>query len=289
MSEQKQHKLSKEEFAKMMSEKRQSLFNIANEQVEKAVESADNFLTYLNLKSQFDYTVTNTLLVMAQNPNATQLKDISHWREENRYIRKGQKGIQILEPSEYTRKDGTPGITYNPKYVFDIAQLQGKDNHINAPEYSCDEIISAVIYKNDILPEIVNQEIKIPERVYYNPETNKIMVKEGLEEKTMINGLIREYCYVEYMDQNMTRDECSFQAECSAYMISKKYGIGDYNTMFLSSCNEHFFSMNPKEIKEELETISRITDNVSTNIKYGLYAQQEQSKQKEKETGEHER
>ena len=65
MNEQKQHKWSKEEFAKMMNEKRQSLFNMANEQVEKAVESADNFLTYLNLKSQLDYTVTNTLLVMA--------------------------------------------------------------------------------------------------------------------------------------------------------------------------------------------------------------------------------
>lgn len=38
MNEQKQHKWSKEEFAKMMNEKRQSLFNMANEQVEKAVE-----------------------------------------------------------------------------------------------------------------------------------------------------------------------------------------------------------------------------------------------------------
>lgn len=45
--------------------------------------------------------------------------------------------------------------------------------------------------------------------------------------------------------------------------------------------------MNPKEIKQELENISRVTDSVSTNIKYGLYAQQEQTKQKE--TGEHER
>ncbi len=289
MNEQNQHKLSKEEFAKMMSEKRQSLFNMANDQVEIAVESGDNFLTYLNLKSLLDYTVTNTLLVMAQNPKATQLKDISHWREDNKYIRKGQKGIQILEPSEYTRKDGTPGITYNPKYVFDISQLQGKDNHVSPPEYSPNEILSAVIYRNEILPEVIKEDMKIPERVYYDPESQKILVKDGLDLKVMINGIIREYCFIEYMSQGMTRDECSFQAECSAYMISKKYGVGDYNTMFLSSCNEHFFSMNPKDIKEDLENISRVTNNVSTNIKYGLYAQQEQSKQKEKQTGEHER
>ena len=287
MSEQKQHRLSKEEFAKMMNEKRQSLFNMANEQVEKAVESADNFLTYLNLKSQLDYTVTNTLLVMAQNPNATQLKDISHWREDNKYIRKGQKGIQILEPGEYTRKDGSVGISYNPKFVFDISQLQGKNNHIHAPEYSTKEILSALIYKKDILPEIIEQDTKSFERVYFDPESQKILVKDGLDPKVMINGIIREYCMIEYMDMGATREEASFQAECSAYMISRRYGIGDYNTMFISSSNEHFFSMNPKEIKQELENISRVTDSVSTNIKYGLYAQQEQTKQKE--AGEHER
>ena len=289
MSGEKQHRLSKEEFAKMMSDKRNTLFNMANEQTEKAVESADNFLVYLNLKSKLNYTVTNTLLVMAQNTKATQLKDITRWREDNKYIRKGQKGIQILEPSEYIRSDGTTGITYNPKYVFDIAQLQGKKTSLNIPKYSYDEILSAVIYRNEILPEIVSQDTKIPERVYFDTESQKILVKEGLDAKTMINGIIREYCCIEYMNHGMSRDECSFQADCSAYIISRRYGVGDYNTMFLSSCNEHFFSMNPKEIKQELENISRVTDSVSTSIKYGLYAQQEQGRQNEVETGAHER
>ena len=89
MNEQKQQKLPKKEFAKLMSERRNFLFNMANEQVEKAVESGDSFLTYLNIKSQFDYTVTNTLLVMAQNPKATMLKDIAQWRDNNQYIKKG--------------------------------------------------------------------------------------------------------------------------------------------------------------------------------------------------------
>lgn len=289
MSEAKQHRLSKEEFAKMMKDKRQLLFDMANKQVEKAVESADNFLIYLNLKAQFNYTVTNTLLVMAQKPKAIQLKDISHWREDNKYIRKGQKGIQILEPVEYVRNDGSTAVAYTPKYVFDISQLQGTNNQVILPKYSYDEILSAIIYQNDILPEVVSQATNIPQQVYFDPEAQKIFVKEELETKIMVNGIIREYCCVEYMNQGMTRDECSFQADCSAYVISRKYGIGDYNTMFLSSCNEHFFSMNSKEVKQELENINRITNIISANIKYGLYDQQEQSRQKEVETGDHER
>lgn len=289
MSEGKQHRLSREEFAKMMSDKRQLLFDMANDQIEKAVESADNFLIYLNLKAQFNYTVTNTLLVMAQKPKAIQLKDISHWRDENKYIRKGQKGIQILEPVEYVRNDGSTAVTYNPKYVFDVSQLQVKNSLETVPRYRDDEILSAIICQNEILPEIVDKDVNIPEQVYFDSESQQILVREGLDTKTMINGIIREYCCIEYMNQGVSRDECSFQADCSAYVISKKYGIGHYNTMFLSSCNEHFFSMNPKEIKQELEYINRITNTVCTNIKYGLYIQQEQSKQKETETGEPER
>lgn len=289
MSEQKQHKLPKEEYAKMMSERRKLLFDMANEQIEKAVESGDSFLTYLNVKSQFDYTVTNALLVMAQNPKATMLRDITHWRDNNRYIKKGEKGIQILEPVEYIRKDNQPGISYNPKYVFDISQLQGKDNHISPPDYRTEEILSALIYRTEIQPKLVDENAMMPERVFYDPDTQIISVKKGLDVKNMVNGLLREYCLAEFMEQGYTREEAVFNAECSAYMLSKKYGIGEYNTLFLSSCTEHFFSMDPKEIKAELENISSVSNNISSRMKSGLYAQQEQSRQKEKNVGEHER
>ena len=99
-----------------MKEKRQSLFAMANEQTLKAVESPESYLQYLRLQSTLDYTVTNTLLVMAQQPNATMLKDYTHWREMDKFVRKGEKGISILEPgNEYQRHDGTIGISYNPK------------------------------------------------------------------------------------------------------------------------------------------------------------------------------
>ena len=35
-------------------------------------------------------------------------------------ITKGAKSIAILEPVEYTRADGSPGISYNVKKVFEI-------------------------------------------------------------------------------------------------------------------------------------------------------------------------
>ena len=62
-------KIPKEEYAKKMQEWRNQLFSLANQQTLTAVESPQNYKTYLDLQSRLDYTVTNTLLVMAQYPD----------------------------------------------------------------------------------------------------------------------------------------------------------------------------------------------------------------------------
>ena len=60
-----------------------------------------------------------------QYPQATQLKDFDDWGKDNVKITKGAKSISILEPVEYTRADGSPGISYNVKKVFDVTQTNG--------------------------------------------------------------------------------------------------------------------------------------------------------------------
>ena len=41
-------------------------------------------------------------------------------------VNKGAKSLSILEPVEYTKNDGSTGIAYNVKKVFDVAQTSGK-------------------------------------------------------------------------------------------------------------------------------------------------------------------
>ena len=54
------------------------------------------------------------------------LKDFDDWGKDNVKITKGAKSISILEPVEYTRADGSPGISYNVKKVFDVTQTNGR-------------------------------------------------------------------------------------------------------------------------------------------------------------------
>ena len=127
-NERKQSKLSKEEYAKQMKYKRNHLYKLAEVQTGEVVSSPQKYLQFLNLMARLDYTVTNALLIMAQNPDAKMLKDGKHWRDSGFYIKKGAKGIQVLEPTgEYQREDGSYGTNYNPKYLFDVSQINTKE------------------------------------------------------------------------------------------------------------------------------------------------------------------
>ena len=276
-------RLSKEEYGKMMKEKRKSLFAMANEQTLKAVESPESYLQYLRLQSTLDYTVTNTLLVMAQQPNATMLKDYTHWREMDKFVRKGEKGISILEPgNEYQRHDGTIGISYNPKTVFDISQL--KDKHmtpLSPTQFSIKELVGAIVHRVDIKPKVVSEESELPKDVYFDREQNELFVKKGLEPETMLIGLIREYCHVECADQFNSRSEARFMAESAAYMIANKYGLTHYDKGFANNIYHHFEGKEQKDIKGELERIKSLKDRVSERMEHGIYVQQQNRQEKQ--------
>lgn len=283
-----ENRMSKADFAKMMQERRKALFDMANDQVEKAVESSQQYKIYLDLQSRLGYTPTNTLLVMKQNPKATLLKDIVHWREEQKYIKKGEKGIQILEPgNEYVTKNGNRKISYNPKYVFDISQISGLNNPPTPATYETSELVSSLLYRADVQPEVVTDDSKLPSKVYFDPESNKIYVKAGQTQAELLHGLIREYCVVEFSNKDRDRQQTMFLSESCAYMISNKFGLENRNTLFLNDCNEHFFSKEPNEIKREFEQMRKVFSKISNRVEQGLYAQQEQTKQKNKEVGDH--
>ena len=78
---------------------------------------------HLHCQSRMDrYSAANALLIYSQYPQATQLKDFNDWGKDNVKITKGAKSVSILEPVEYTRADGSPGISYNVKKVFDVTE-----------------------------------------------------------------------------------------------------------------------------------------------------------------------
>ena len=68
------------------------------EQGVKDVYSSDNFRKYLSCCSKFhSYSLNNTLLILAQKPDATLVAGYNAWqRNFNRHVDKGERGLIIL-------------------------------------------------------------------------------------------------------------------------------------------------------------------------------------------------
>lgn len=272
-NESKQPRLSKEEFAKQMKERRTQLYDMANQQTKEVTSSPEKYQQFLDLLSRLDYTVTNTLLVMAQKPQAVMLKDSLHWRENKLYIKKGEKGIQILEPTgEYQRNDGTFATNYNPKYVFDASQINTKEILYTEPQMDIESVITGLTYDSPVsLQQLDNFEGG--ESVFYSHDSNCIFYAKDLSPQQLIQGLAREYCYVEFDRQysDYSRDAHQFFVESSAYILCKKYGIPVEDTRFTNHVTSYFAGMESKDIKDELGYIKNLCEDVSERIDRGIY------------------
>ena len=118
----------KAEWAAQKQAQRKEAYELIDNTCAEMMISGDSFRQYLDVQGRFDrYSVANAILVSAQMPEATQLKDYNTWKQSRVYVNKDAQKVVILEPSkEYTRNDGTKGISYNAKVVYDISKHQQK-------------------------------------------------------------------------------------------------------------------------------------------------------------------
>src|SRR6266851_2600157 len=65
----------------------------------EGILTSDGFTAYLRTMARFPtYSVNNTLLILAQRPDATQVAGYRRWQELGRQVMKGETGIKILVP-----------------------------------------------------------------------------------------------------------------------------------------------------------------------------------------------
>ena len=105
---------------------------------------SETLAAYLGAMARFhNYSFGNILQIARQRPAATRVAGIRTWNELGRFVKKGEKGIQILAPvtgfrrkKAETERDATADTETKPQpvligfravYVFDYAQTEGVD------------------------------------------------------------------------------------------------------------------------------------------------------------------
>ena len=174
-------RLSKEEYAEKMKAEKEAVYQMADDTAKAIVSDPEKFKAFLDTQSRLDrYSAVNALLIFKQLPEASQLKNFDDWSKDNVKIQKGAKSISILEPVEYAKRDGTTGISYNVKKVFDVSQTNGKRPPAPTVNRDPKALITVMLDSSPVEVEATN-ELPYPNMAaFYNNEEQTLYVKRDV-------------------------------------------------------------------------------------------------------------
>ena len=263
-AEQNHTQLSKEEYSAKKKSERDAVFELSDNTALEVAADSGMFCQYLDVQSKFDrYSAVNTLLLMAQMPEATRIADFDTWKNKGGYVKTGETAISILEPHEYTKEDGAPGTGYNIKKVFDISQVDTRRIKPSPaqPTYTDRQLLQALISKAPMkISGVENLSGNLG--AYTDPDTGEVFVRKGMEFADSFRSVAQELCYAEVQrDGNNTADP-SFTAYSAAYILCKKYGVESKDFDF-ETAPGMFRGFEAKDIKQELSAIRDAADSIS--------------------------
>jgi hypothetical protein len=272
---------SKEEYAAKKQAERGAVYALADNAALEVSTDSNRFKQYLDVQAQFDrYSSVNALLIMAQKPEATRLGDFDYWKNQGGFVKQEQKGISILEPGdEHEREDGTIGVYYNIKKVFDVSQVDTrKVKSVPTPKYTERQLLQALISKAPMKITGVD-EMPGSGGTRTDPETGEIQVLKGMEFSDTFRSVAYELCNTESTRADSVADP-QFTAYCASYVLCKKYGVDtkDYN---FNSAGHMLSGMDAKAVKYELSQIRDAANAVSGRMEKQLDAVQKLARAQE--------
>ena len=279
-------KLSKEEFAEMKRAEKEAVYKMADDTALDIVSNPEKFKAYLDTQSQMNrYSAVNALLIYHQLPEATQLKDFEDWGKDNVRVKKGAKSISILEPVDYTKKDGTPGVSYNVKKMFDVSQTNAKKPP--APSINRDprDLITTMLDSSPVEVQGTN-ELPYPNMAaFYNNEKQVLYVKRDVGDSVAVAQCVAQelgHAQLSINSDRYSRSDMGFDAVCIGYMLCRKYGV-DTQNFAINRIPEHLKNAKPQEIRGELTKMRVAMSEIHSRIADELYKKkQERSKDYER-------
>ena len=200
-------------------------------------------------------------------------------------IVKGAKSISILEPVEYARQDGTTGISYNVKKMFDVSQTNGRQTPAVSVNRDPKALITTMLDACPVEVEATN-ELPFPNMAaFYNNEKQTLYVKRNVGDSVAVAQCVAQelgHAQLSINSDTYSRRDMGFQAVCIGYMLCKKYGV-DTQNFAIDRIPESLKEKEPKEIRAELSKTRNAMSEINSRISEELYRKkQERSKEHER-------
>lgn len=283
-------RLSLEEWQEMKRAERENLFNEINETSMSLTKDPEKLRTFLDVQSRNNrYSVANCLTLLKHCPEASKLRTFEDWQADNSpnktnnvFVKKNQTAIPVLEPYDYQKDDGTTGVGYNIKKMFDVSQTNAKGTPAVSINNNPEDIVKALINTSSVNMEVVEELPEASMGAFYNNDKQTLFIQKGFTDNiTLFRCLVRELGHAEISIKNdvYSRRETDFSAKCVAYMLCRKYGVYAKN-LGIENIPEDWKNMESKEIRSKLTEIRYAMNEISSRV-YRELSKQEKVQHKD--------
>jgi len=266
--EQMEQPFDREAWAEQKREQRQELYDLIDEMSEKTLADPSALSDYLNMQARLGKTsVANTLLVVAQKPDATFIANYDDWQKRGRSVKRGEKGTMVLEANgEYERPDGTMGVNFDVKRVFDISQTYGKParERTNPPIKTALKAITTNVPVPVKLSESVSQSVG----AMYSEKDNTVYVARGVEGNELFFALSRELARAHSGQE-------TFICDCAANIACLRYGVP---AKYCDRIPDEIAALESREKRSALNTVRDAACEITERVDRNLFAERQQSR-----------
>lgn len=278
--------LSPQEWAEKKQLEKESVYQLIDSTAEEISENPDKLKAFLDVQARMDkYSSANALLIYSQLPEATRLKDFAGWGEDNVRVKKGAKSISILEPVEYTKSDGSQGISYNVKKMFDVSQTNGKKQPAPTLNRDTDDIIAVMVDTSPVNVELIDEMPQPGMGAFYKNEDQTLYIQRGFDDSVkLVQNIAQELAFAQLSIQSdsYSRRDMGFKAVCVGYMVCKKLGV-ETKSFAVNRIPADWKDMDAKAVRSELSQMRSALGEIATRVSDELYRQkQERTKDRER-------
>lgn len=278
--------LSPEEYVAKKKAEKDAVYQMIDDAATEIVNAPEKFRGYLDTQARMDrYSAANALLIYKQQPQATQLKEFRDWQEDGVKVSKGAKSLSILEPVEYAKKDGSTGIAYNVKKVFDVSQTNGR--RPAAPTLDRDpRKLVAVMLDTAPIDVATVEELPSPNMgAFYRNEDQTLYVKRDIGDSVALCQCVAQelgHAQLAMSCEAYSRREMGFSAVCVRYMLCRKFGV-DTRSFAIEDIPDGLKNKEPKGIRTELSKTRSAMNEIGSRVSEEIYRRRaERSKEQER-------
>jgi hypothetical protein len=260
----------KEAWAEKKQAQRAELYEKIDEMADRTLYEPDMLAAYLKMQAYLGRTsVSNTLLITAQKPDATRLMSFEDWQQRGRSVKRNEKALLILEANgEYQREDGSMATSYDVKHVFDVSQTHGKPVSQRVTFSMPLRAKLKALMTGTPVPVKPSERVSENIKALYSPDDNTVYVARTQDWNKLFFAIARELARADGAED-------TFRCDCVANIVCERFGIP---SMECDRIPDEYAALDVREKRGVLGEIREAANDIIERTDRNLYAEYQQRK-----------